>query len=360
MLFLWCGDGWVWFGLVLCEYLVSEFMVVFGILIICVLVVVSMGEQVICEQLLFGVVLICVVFSYIWVGMFEFYVVWGDLDWLWFLVQYVMVWYYFDVKILVQFLQVVVDVQVVMIVGWMGLGFIYGVMNIDNMFVLGEMIDYGFCVFMDGYKFVQVFFLIDVGGCYVWNEQFNIVVWNLVQFVSCFVLLMGNDDVVVVEVMCIVYSFFEIYKVEGYCCFVVKLGISILCFEDQVLIDWFLDLMVVGWVDFICVFVGLLDGMVCDEFIDCDGYDLWVCDWQVCIQGLVDVFVVMVWVNLCCILCNYWIEQVIVVVCDDGDFMLFYWLDVVLCDFFIDCVEWDDLVQVLLVDEIVQCIFCGI
>ena len=39
----------------------------------------------------------------------------------------------------------------------MGVGFIHGVMNTDNMSVAGETIDYGPCAFMDGYHPDTVF-----------------------------------------------------------------------------------------------------------------------------------------------------------------------------------------------------------
>lgn len=53
-----------------CEYIISEVMYVFGIFIICSLVVVIIGELVICEKELQGVILICVVVSYIRVVIF--------------------------------------------------------------------------------------------------------------------------------------------------------------------------------------------------------------------------------------------------------------------------------------------------
>lgn len=64
------GDGCVVFGLMLCEYIISEVMYVFDILIICSLVVVIIGELIYCEIKLFGVILIRVVSSYICVGIF--------------------------------------------------------------------------------------------------------------------------------------------------------------------------------------------------------------------------------------------------------------------------------------------------
>ncbi len=46
----------------------------------------------------------------------------------------------------------------------MGLGFIHGVMNTDNMAISGETIDYGPCAFMEGYAPETVFSSIDHQG----------------------------------------------------------------------------------------------------------------------------------------------------------------------------------------------------
>ncbi|MTH63485.1 protein adenylyltransferase SelO [Paracoccus shanxieyensis] len=353
------GDGRAWLGPVLREYLVSEFMAAFGIPTTRALAAVSTGEQVIREQLLPGAVLTRVASSHIRVGTFEFYAARGDLDRLRLLAQHVMARHYPDAKTPAQLLQAVVDAQAATIAGWMGLGFIHGVMNTDNMSVSGETIDYGPCAFMDGYKPAQVFSSIDAGGRYAWNEQPNIAVWNLAQLASCLVPLMGNDDAAVAEATRIVHSFPEIYKAEGHRRFAAKLGISTPRPEDQALIDRLLDLMAAGRADFTRVFAGLSDGTARDEFTDRDGYDLWARDWQARIQGLADAPAVMARANPRRIPRNHRIEQAIAAARDDGDFTLFHRLDAALRDPFTDRAEWDDLAQAPLADEIVQRTFCG-
>ena len=51
-----------------------------------------------------------------------------------------------------------------LIAQWMGLGFVHGVMNTDNMALSGETIDYGPCAFMEGYAPGTVFSSIDRAG----------------------------------------------------------------------------------------------------------------------------------------------------------------------------------------------------
>lgn len=61
----------------------------------------------------------------------------------------------------------------------MGVGFIHGVMNTDNMAISGETIDYGPCAFMDEFHINQVFSSIDVAGRYAFNNQAQAAYWNL-------------------------------------------------------------------------------------------------------------------------------------------------------------------------------------
>ncbi|KTD09075.1 hypothetical protein Lgra_2310 [Legionella gratiana] len=76
----------------------------------------------------------------------------------------------------------VIDRQASLIAEWMGVGFIHGVMNTDNMTISGETIDYGPCAFMDEFDFGTVFSSIDVSGRYAFGNQASIAKWNLAQF----------------------------------------------------------------------------------------------------------------------------------------------------------------------------------
>ena len=61
-------------------------------------------------------------------------------------------------------LEAVCERQAQLIARWMGVGFIHGVMNTDNMSISGETIDYGPCAFMEGFDPATVFSLIDRRG----------------------------------------------------------------------------------------------------------------------------------------------------------------------------------------------------
>ncbi|TSE21867.1 protein adenylyltransferase SelO [Tepidimonas aquatica] len=76
---------------------------------------------------------------------------------------------------------------------WMGVGFIHGVMNTDNMTISGETIDYGPCAFMEGYDPATVHSSIDLGGRYAWGNQPRIAQWNLARLSETLLPLLHPD-----------------------------------------------------------------------------------------------------------------------------------------------------------------------
>jgi uncharacterized protein YdiU (UPF0061 family) len=64
---------------------------------------------------------------------------------------------------------------------WMGVGFVHGVMNTDNMALSGETIDYGPCAFMEAYDPATVFSSIDRDGRYAYGSQPQIAQWNIAR-----------------------------------------------------------------------------------------------------------------------------------------------------------------------------------
>jgi uncharacterized protein YdiU (UPF0061 family) len=75
----------------------------------------------------------------------------------------------------------------------MGVGFIHGVMNTDNMTISGETIDYGPCAFLDAYHPGKVFSSIDQYGRYAFANQPQIAVWNLAQLATALLPLMPRN-----------------------------------------------------------------------------------------------------------------------------------------------------------------------
>ena len=192
------GDGRAALGPMLREYLVSEAMHALGIPTTRSLAVVTTGEQVVRDDLLPGAVLTRVAASHVRVGTFEYFAVREDHDAVRELLNYVIDRHYpetRDAKLpALAVLEAVTQRQAALIADWMGVGFIHGVMNTDNMAISGETIDYGPCAFMDHYDANTVFSSIDHGGRYAYVNQPAIAQWNLARFAETLLPLIDADS----------------------------------------------------------------------------------------------------------------------------------------------------------------------
>ncbi len=72
-----------------------------------------------------------------------------------------------------------------MVVHWMRVGFVHGVMNTDNMSILGQTIDYGPYGWIDGYELDWTPNTTDANGRrYAYGNQPQIAYWNLLQLAN--------------------------------------------------------------------------------------------------------------------------------------------------------------------------------
>lgn len=74
-----------------------------------------------------------------------------------------------------------------LIANWQNVGFCHGVMNTDNMSVLGLTIDYGPYGFLEDTVLNHICNHSDHQGRYAYNQQPSIGMWNLERFLVCFV-----------------------------------------------------------------------------------------------------------------------------------------------------------------------------
>jgi uncharacterized protein YdiU (UPF0061 family) len=82
-----------------------------------------------------------------------------------------------------------------MIVHWMRVGFVHGVMNTDNMSVLGLTIDYGPYGWLEGYDPHWTPNTTDAGGRrYRFGHQPRIALWNLAQLAGAIFPLVGASE----------------------------------------------------------------------------------------------------------------------------------------------------------------------
>ena len=191
------GDGKAALGPVLREYLVSEAMTALGVPSTRALAAVLTGETVQRDEPLAGGVFTRVAASHIRVGTFQYFAAQQDVEALRLLVDVAVRRHYPEAaeaeNIPLALLKAVMEAQAGLVAQWMGLGFIHGVMNTDNVAISGETIDYGPCAFMDEYHPQCVFSAIDRGARYAWGNQPNICQWNLTRFAETLLPLIADE-----------------------------------------------------------------------------------------------------------------------------------------------------------------------
>lgn len=192
------GDGRAAIGPVLREYLIGEAMFALGIPTSRALAAVATGETVYREVALPGAVLTRVAASHIRVGTFQFFASRGDWDKVRQLADYAIARHYPAAAATEQpylaFYDAVCLAQAKLIAQWMGVGFVHGVMNTDNMTISGETIDFGPCAFMEAYAPGTVFSSIDHTGRYAYANQPLILGWNLARLAEALLLLFDADE----------------------------------------------------------------------------------------------------------------------------------------------------------------------
>ena len=193
------GDGRAALGPVLREYLMGEAMAALGVPTSRALAVVTTGAQVWRDgQALPGAVLARVAASHIRIGTFQFLAARGQTAALQRLLDHAIARHHPQAaeaeSPALAFFDAVTAAQCRLVAQWMGLGFIHGVMNTDNMTISGETIDYGPCAFMEAYAPGTVFSSIDRQGRYAWANQPHALAWNLARLAETLLPLIDPDQ----------------------------------------------------------------------------------------------------------------------------------------------------------------------
>ncbi|PQO23591.1 YdiU family protein [Rhodobacteraceae bacterium WD3A24] len=275
------GDGRAWIGPVLREYILSEAMHALGVPTTRALAAVATGETVHREGPRPGAVLTRVADSHIRVGTFQYFAVRDDTEAIRTLTEHAIARHFPAAEGPRGLLRAAVAAQARLVAQWMALGFIHGVMNTDNAHVGGLTIDYGPCAFMDGYHPETVFSSIDAQGRYGYANQPQMAVWNLAQFATCLLPLMGGDqEAAVGEATEMVHEFAPLYQQAWLDQFRAKLGLERAEDGDATLIETLLGRMAQQRADFTRTFRGLADGTARAEFAEPEAFDAWAGDWR--------------------------------------------------------------------------------
>ncbi len=258
------GDGRAWLGPVLREYIVSEGMHALGSPTTRALAAVATSEPVFRETELPGAVLTRVARSHVRIGTFEYFSTRRDTEAVRRLADYVIARHYPEVKggerPYLALLDSVIDRQARLIAQWLGVGFIHGVMNTDNVSIAGETIDYGPCAFMDSYHPATVYSSIDRGGRYAYGNQPRIAQWNLSRLAQSLLPLIDEDESKAIdEAQAAIDGFPECFEQAYLDRFRDKLGMLERHSDDALIIDALLQTMAETSADFTNTFRALCD-----------------------------------------------------------------------------------------------------
>src|SRR5574343_1158950 len=265
------GDGKCALGPALREYLISEAMYALGIPTTRSLAVVATGDMVRRDRALPGAVLTRVAASHVRVGTFEFFANNQGPEHVKQLADFVIARHYPKLADSAQpyldLLTAVADRQAELLARWLGVGFIHGVMNTDNMTLSGETIDYGPCAFMETYSADTVFSSIDSAGRYAYGKQAGIARWNLARLAETLLPLIAADtDRAIALATAIIDAFPERHAAYWLPVFRTQLGLdgSGDIETDRTLIDDFLRLLKHNRLDFTLAFRTLYDAAAGD------------------------------------------------------------------------------------------------
>ena len=257
------GDGKAALGPMLREYIISEAMFGLGIPTTRSLAVVSTGEKILREKNHEGAILTRVASSHIRIGTFQYLAMINDYETMEVLIKYTLKRHYPDLpldnNLSVNLLRGLMDRQISLIINWMRVGFVFGVMNTDNMTLSGETIDYGPCAFMDRYDPNTVFSSIDHRGRYSFSNQEIICHWNLSRFAESLIPLLHKNEKMALDIgREIIDEFSDKFQEKWIKMMKSKFGFIGNNSEDKVLIKKFLRWMEINKADYTNTFIVLM------------------------------------------------------------------------------------------------------
>ena len=283
------GDGRAPLGPVIREYVVSEAMHALGVPTTRALAMAATGQPVFREDELPGAVITRVASGFVRVGTFEYFAARSMEDEVRLLADHVIERNHPAARDAenpyLALFEAVCQAQARLVAKWLCLGFVHGVMNTDNTAVSGETIDYGPCAFLDRYDPAAVFSSIDRFGRYAFNQQPEIMAWNLSCLGGCLIPLLGPDEDTArasgeAVLKRFIPAFTDHYR-QGLCR---KIGLPS---DDESfgLARRLLEHMQKGNADFTNAFRALADAQADPDrftarFDPADGIDGWLADWR--------------------------------------------------------------------------------
>ncbi|SFC61729.1 Uncharacterized conserved protein YdiU, UPF0061 family [Polaromonas sp. OV174] len=143
-------------------------------------------------------------------------------------------------------LQAVSERTALLMAAWQAVGFCHGVMNTDNMSILGLTMDYGPFQFLDAFDPGHICNHSDNQGRYAYNKQPNIAYWNLFCLGQALLPLIEEQD----QALAALESYKTVFPDALQARMRAKLGLADVQAEDKELIDSIFRLLASNKVDY--------------------------------------------------------------------------------------------------------------
>jgi uncharacterized protein YdiU (UPF0061 family) len=286
------GDGRAVLRSSIREYLCSEAMHGLGIPTSRALCIVGSDEEVYRERIETAAVLTRLSPSHVRFGSFEVFFYRGQHEQIAMLADYVIARHFphlaDDADKYTLFLNEVTQRTALLLAQWQAVGFSHGVMNTDNMSILGLTFDYGPFGFMESYDPGYICNHSDPGGRYAYDQQPQIGQWNLVCLAQALSPLIAIEDIHKV-----LDGYAPAYHQHYAELMGAKLGLSNITREDLPLIAELLQIMHANQTDYTNLFRGLgnfdssadaSNDTLRNQFLDRAAFDAWATNYRARLQ----------------------------------------------------------------------------
>lgn len=268
------------------EYLCSEAMFGLGIPTTRALALVTGNEKIYREEVETAAMLTRLAPTHVRFGSFEYFHHRMEIEQVKILADYLLTHHFQELqgaeKPYAEMFQAIVSATAKLIAWWQSVGFAHGVMNTDNMSVLGLTLDYGPFAFLDRYQSDFICNHSDHQGRYAFNRQPAVGLWNLNALAHGFSSLVTRDDLI--EAL---QSYEDTFTQAFESRMAAKLGFTSHQTTDATLLKELLTLMEQNQVDYTLFFRHLCsfkcDGQnpaLRDLFINRDSFDTWAVKYQ--------------------------------------------------------------------------------
>ena len=166
-----------------------------------------------------------------------------------------------------------------LIAHWQAVGFMHGVMNTDNMSILGITLDYGPFGFMEAFDVDHICNHTDQGGRYSYANQVPVGHWNCYALANALLPLIDDQEIAVAALE----SYKSVFPSEFEGRMRAKLGLADAAEGDRPLVEGVLKLLAAGKVDYTIFWRRLSNYMAAGElepvrdlFLDREGFDAWL------------------------------------------------------------------------------------